>query len=447
MIAIVEREKPVGVIVQFGGQTPLKLAVSLAEAGVPILGTPPDAIDRAEDRERFNELVEKLGLRQPRGILARSAADAISGATEIGYPVLIRPSYVLGGRAMEIIADEIGLKRYLEQALIASEQRPLLVDRYLDGAIEVDVDAISDGDHVVIGGVMEHIEYAGIHSGDSACVLPPRTLSADIQRQLMDQARTLTRELGVVGLINIQFAIYEGEIYILEVNPRASRTIPFVSKAIGVPLAKLAARVMAGKKLSELDFTMERIPAHVAVKESVFPFVRFPGVDTILGPEMKSTGEVMGIDVTFAAAFAKAELAASTDLPVNGLVFLSIRDADKDSLEPIARGLASMGFELVATGGTAKEINRLGIECATVNKVAQGSPHVVDLMREGRVAMVINTPDQAGTSDSFSIRRTALELRLPVFTTMAGAGAAVEAIVLLKASPLGIRALQDYHSA
>jgi len=447
VISIVDREKPEGVIVQFGGQTPLKLAVSLARAGVPILGTPPDAIDRAEDRERFNELVTKLGLRQPRGILARNAGEAISGATEIGYPVLIRPSYVLGGRAMEIIADETSLKRYLEQALNASEERPLLVDRYLDGAIEVDVDAISDGDQVVIGGVMEHVEYAGIHSGDSACVLPPRSLSADVQRQLMEQARMLTRELGVVGLINIQFAIFEGEIYILEVNPRASRTIPFVSKAIGVPLAKLAARVMAGKKLAELGFTTERIPQHVAVKESVFPFVRFPGVDTILGPEMKSTGEVMGIDVTFAAAFAKAELAASTDLPASGLVFLSIRDPDKESLEPIARGLASMGFDLVATSGTAQHINRLGIECATVNKVAQGSPHVVDLMREGRVAMVINTPDQEGTSDSFSIRRTALELRLPVFTTMAGASAAVEAIASIKAAPLGICALQDYHSS
>ncbi len=446
VFAIVEREQPVGVIVQFGGQTPLKLAMPLARAGVPILGTPPDAIDRAEDRERFNQLVEKLGLRQPRGILARGAAEAIAGAAQIGYPVLIRPSYVLGGRAMEIIADESGLRSYLEQALQASEQRPLLVDRYLDGAIEVDVDAISDGENVVIGGVMEHVEHAGIHSGDSACVLPPRTLSADVQQQLIEQTRTLAREIGVIGLINVQYAIYEGEIYILEVNPRASRTIPFVSKAIGVPLAKLAARVMAGKKLSELGLTAERIPDHVAVKESVFPFVRFPGVDTILGPEMKSTGEVMGIDVSFAAAFAKAELAASTDLPATGLVFLSVRDADKESLEPIARGLHAMGFSLVATAGTARRINRLGINCEAVNKVAEGSPHVVDLMREGRVAMVINTPDQAGTSDSLSIRRTALELHLPFFTTMAGAGAAVEAIASLKTAPLGIRALQDYHS-
>jgi carbamoyl-phosphate synthase large subunit len=447
VIAIVEREKPEGVIVQFGGQTPLKLAVALERAGVPILGTTPDAIDRAEDRARFNELVVKLGLRQPQGILARNADEAIRGATEIGYPVLIRPSYVLGGRAMEIIADESGLRRYLEQALNASEQRPLLVDRYLEGAIEVDVDAISDGEHVVIGGVMEHIEHAGIHSGDSACVLPPRTLSADLQNQLMEQTRTLTRELGVVGLINVQYAIYEGEIYILEVNPRASRTIPFVSKAIGVPLAKLAARVMAGKKLAELGFTTERVPQHVAVKESVFPFVRFQGVDTLLGPEMKSTGEVMGIDVSFAAAFAKAELAASTDLPTSGLIFLSVRDQDKSALEPIARDLAAMGFDLVATGGTARHIERLGIKCESVNKVADGSPHVVDLMRGGRVALVINTPDAEGTSDSFSIRRTALELRLPFCTTMAGASATVEAIASLRASPLGIRALQDYHTS
>ena len=445
VLEIVAREKPDGVIVQFGGQTPLKLAMPLARAGVPILGTPPAAIDRAEDRELFNRLVAKLGLRQPHGILVRNAAEAIAGAAEIGYPVLIRPSYVLGGRAMEIIADETGLKRYLEQALAASEERPLLVDRYLDGAIEVDVDAISDGVRVVIGGVMEHIEHAGIHSGDSACVLPPRSLSAEVREQLMEQTRMLARELGVVGLLNVQFAIYQGEIHILEVNPRASRTIPFVSKAIGVPLAKLAARVMAGKTLAELGFTAERAPAHVAVKESVFPFVRFAGVDTILGPEMKSTGEVMGIDSTFAAAFAKAELAASTDLPAGGLVFLSVRDPDKPILEPVARGLAAMGFELIATDGTARQINRLGIPCASVNKVAQGSPHVVDLMRAGRVAMVINTPDAAGTADSFSIRRTALELRLPFFTTMAGATAAVEAIASMRSAPMTVRALQDYH--
>jgi carbamoyl-phosphate synthase large subunit len=445
VLAIVERERPEGVIVQFGGQTPLKLALPLERAGVKILGTPPDAIDRAEDRERFNLLVQELGLRQPQGIIARNAAEAIRGAAEIGYPVLIRPSYVLGGRAMEIIADESGLRRYLEEALQATEERPLLLDRYLDGAIEVDVDAIADGHHTVIGGIMEHIEHAGIHSGDSACALPPRTLSLHIQQQLAEQTRLLARELGVIGLINVQYAIYQGEIYILEVNSRASRTIPFVSKAIGVPLAKLAARVMAGRTLAELGFTSERVPPHVAVKESVFPFVRFAGVDTILGPEMKSTGEVMGIDRSFAMAFAKAEFAAGTDLPPAGMVFVSVRDSDKPQLEPLARGLVTMGFELVATSGTARHIQRLGINCASVNKVAEGSRHVVDLMREGRIAAVINTPDAEGTADSFSIRRTALELKLPFFTTMAGAQAAVEGIAALKTDSPAAHALQDYH--
>jgi carbamoyl-phosphate synthase large subunit len=443
--AIVERERPVGVIVQFGGQTPLKLALPLARAGVPILGTPPDAIDRAEDRERFNQLVRQLGLRQPEGILARSAAEAIAGAAAIGYPVLIRPSYVLGGRAMEIIADEVGLRRYLDQALQASEERPLLVDRYLDGAIEVDVDAIADGERVVIGGIMEHVEHAGIHSGDSACVLPPRTLNHALQEELMRQTRLLAAELRVVGLINVQYAIFDDQVYILEVNPRASRTIPFVSKAIGVPLAKLAARVMAGAKLPDLGFTTERIPVHVAVKESVFPFARFQNVDTLLGPEMKSTGEVMGLDASFPMAFAKAELAASTDLPLTGQIFISVRDADKLHLGPIVRGLNAMGFDLVATSGTARYIEGLGIRCKAVNRVLQGSPHVLDLMKANEIAAVINTPDERGTADSFSIRRTALELRLPFFTTIAGAQAAVEAVAALKATAPGVRALQDYH--
>jgi carbamoyl-phosphate synthase large subunit len=413
---------------------------------VPILGTSPDAIDRAEDRERFNQLVERVGLRQPEGVLARTADQAIAGAAAIGYPVLIRPSYVLGGRAMEIVADEGGLRSYLEQALQASEARPLLVDRYLDGAIEVDVDAIADGDRVVIGGIMEHVEHAGIHSGDSACVLPPRSLSPTLQDELMRQTRMLAQELGVIGLLNVQYAIFHDAIYILEVNPRASRTIPFVSKAIGVPLAKLAARVMAGAKLADLGFALERVPAHVAVKESVFPFARFAGVDTLLGPEMKSTGEVMGIDTSFAAAFAKAELAAATILPTVGTIFISVRDADKPLLEPIVRGLATLGFCLVATGGTARYIERLGLPCETINKVAQGSPHIVDLMRANRIAAVINTPDEQGTADSFSIRRTALELRLAFFTTMAGAQAAVEAMTALKLRGLEVRALQDYHA-
>ncbi|MGA7873837.1 MAG: carbamoyl-phosphate synthase large subunit [Candidatus Binatus sp.] len=445
VMAIAERERPVGVIVQFGGQTPLKLAVPLARAGVPILGTSPDAIDRAEDRERFNAMVARLGLRQPEGVLARGLEDAVAGAAKVGYPVLIRPSYVLGGRAMEVIPNEEELRRYVTQALQASERHPLLIDRYLQGAIEVDVDAIADGDTVVVGGIMEHVEHAGIHSGDSACALPPTTLSAALQQELIAQTRMLARELGVIGLINIQYAIYGGEVYILEVNPRASRTVPFVSKAIGVPLAKYAATVMAGKKLSELGFTTERVPAHVAVKESVFPFGRFPGVDTILGPEMKSTGEVMGIDRTFAMAFAKAELAASSNLPDAGLVFISVRDEDKRYLEPIARGLVAMGFELIATRGTATHIRNLGLRCERVNKVLEGSPHIVDAMKDGRVAMVVNTPDASGTKDSFSIRRTALELRLPYFTTMAGAKAAVEGIYALKHQPFEVRALQDYH--
>ncbi len=445
VMAIAERERPVGVIVQLGGQTPLKLAVPLARAGVPILGTSPDAIDRAEDRERFNAMVARLGLRQPEGVLARGLEDAVAGAAKVGYPVLIRPSYVLGGRAMEVIPNEEELRRYVTQALQASERHPLLIDRYLQGAIEVDVDAIADGDTVVVGGIMEHVEHAGIHSGDSACALPPTTLSAALQQELIAQTRMLARELGVIGLINIQYAIYGGEVYILEVNPRASRTVPFVSKAIGVPLAKYAATVMAGKKLSELGFTTERVPAHVAVKESVFPFGRFPGVDTILGPEMKSTGEVMGIDRTFAMAFAKAELAASSNLPDAGLVFISVRDEDKRYLEPIARGLVAMGFELIATRGTATHIRNLGLRCERVNKVLEGSPHIVDAMKDGRVAMVVNTPDASGTKDSFSIRRTALELRLPYFTTMAGAKAAVEGIYALKHQPFEVRALQDYH--
>ena len=445
VMAIVERERPFGVIVQFGGQTPLKLAVPLSRAGVPILGTPPDAIDRAEDRARFNAMVEKLGLRQPKGILVRGLDEAVAGANAIGYPVLIRPSYVLGGRAMEVVTSEARLRSYVEFALRASDEHPLLIDRYLDGAVEVDVDAISDGETVVVGGIMEHIERAGIHSGDSACVLPPRSLGVDIQRELERQTKMLARELGVVGLINVQYAIFDDAVYILEVNPRASRTIPFVSKAIGVPLAKLASRVMAGKKLAEMNFVSQIVPKHVSVKESVFPFVRFPGVDTILGPEMKSTGEVMGIDQSFPMAFAKAELAASTDLPLRGRVFVSVRDADKKGLAAIARGLDTMGFALVATSGTADVIRNLGIECAKVNKVAAGSPHVVDLMREGGIAMVINTPDSIGTEDSFSIRRTALELRLPFCTTLAGAEAAVEAIAAMQAASPGVQALQDYH--
>ncbi|HYA35987.1 MAG TPA: carbamoyl-phosphate synthase large subunit, partial [Candidatus Binataceae bacterium] len=447
VMEIVRFEKPWGVIVQFGGQTPLKLAVALERAGVNILGTPPDAIDRAEDRERFNAMVEKLGLKQPKGVLARGLDEAVAGAATIGYPVLIRPSYVLGGRAMEVVADEASLRRYVTTALQASERHPLLIDRYLSGAIEVDVDAISDGETVVIGGIMEHVEHAGIHSGDSACALPPRTLPKEIQQELIEQTRMMARELGVVGLINVQYAIHRGEVFILEVNPRASRTIPFVSKAIGVPLAKLASLVMSGKKLPELGFSTERVPAHVAVKESVFPFVRFQGVDTILGPEMKSTGEVMGLDGSFAMAFAKAEIAASTDLPLGGTAFVSVRDADKVDIEPIVRGLDELGFGLLATRGTARRIREFGIECADINKVAEGSPHIVDRMKESGITVVINTPDADAAADSFSIRRTALELKIPYFTTIAGALAGVEGIRALKRERFEVRALQDYHQS
>ncbi len=445
VLEIVRLERPLGVIVQFGGQTPLKLATALERAGVPILGTPPDAIDRAEDRERFNALVAKLNLRQPRGAIARNEREAIEGAARIGYPVLIRPSYVLGGRAMEVVWDERALRSYVEGALSASEKRPLLIDQYLEGAIEVDVDAISDGQTVVIGGIMEHVERAGIHSGDSACVLPPQSLGSDIVAELMRQTKLLARELSVVGLINVQYAIFQGQVYVLEVNPRASRTVPFVSKAIGVPLAKLAAQVMVGRKLTELGFVTEKVPRHVSVKEAVFPFTRFAGVDPLLGPEMRSTGEVMGIDESFAAAFAKAQKAAMASLPTAGTAFLSVKDSDKRELDGVVHRLYRMGFKLLATDGTARFIRALGIPCDTVRKVAQGSPHVVDFIRDGKISLVINTPEVVGAADSASIRRTALECRIPYFTTMAGAQAAVTAIEALQRRPSKVQALQDYY--
>ena len=351
VLSIIHEEKPEGVIVQFGGQTPLKLAVPLERAGVPILGTSPDSIDRAEDRERFKEVLDKLGLLQPSSGTSRSPEEALRIANQIGYPVLVRPSYVLGGRAMQIVYDEESLKRYMREAVLASPEHPVLVDKFLDDATEVDVDAISDGYDVVIGGIMEHIELAGVHSGDSACSLPPRSLSRKVQDDIRHQAVRLAKELRVVGLMNMQFAVKGETIYVLEVNPRASRTVPFVSKAIGVPLAKMAARIMAGKTLRELGFTQEVVPTYMSVKEAVFPFIKFPGVDTILGPEMKSTGEVMGIDESFAMAFAKSQIAGGTILPVGGKVFLSVRDHDKGALVPVARQLLESGFSLVASRG------------------------------------------------------------------------------------------------
>ena len=446
VLSIVQREQPYGVIVQFGGQTPLKLAVPLERAGVPILGTPPDAIDRAEDRERFKQMLERLGLRQPANGTARSVEEAVGIAQAIAYPVLVRPSYVLGGRAMELVYDEASLRRYMREAVSVSAARPVLIDKFLDDATEVDVDALSDGRRVVIGGIMEHIELAGIHSGDSACSLPPRTLSATVQAEIRRQTSLLAQELGVVGLMNIQFAVKEQQVFLIEVNPRASRTVPFVSKAIGIPLAKIAARVMAGKSLDELGFTQEVIPGHVNVKEAVFPFIKFPGVDTLLGPEMKSTGEVMGMDQSFAMAFVKAQFAAGNILPETGQVFLSVRDRDKPATLPIARQLAENGFSMVATRGTAAFLRRHGLSVEMVNKVLEGSPHIVDALQAGSIDLVINTTEGAQSiKDSFSIRRSSLECQVPYFTTVAGAEAAVEGIARLKQGLLGVCPLQEYH--
>ena len=446
VLNIVQREQPHGIIVQFGGQTPLKLAVPLERAGVPILGTPPDAIDRAEDRERFKRMLERLGLRQPANGTARSVKEAVVIAQDIAYPVLVRPSYVLGGRAMELVYDEASLRRYMREAVSVSAERPVLIDKFLDDATEVDVDALSDGQRVVIGGIMEHIELAGIHSGDSACSLPPRTLSAAVQAEIRRQTTLLAQELGVVGLMNIQFAVKDQQVFLIEVNPRASRTVPFVSKSIGIPLAKIAARVMAGKTLDELGFTQEVIPNHVNVKEAVFPFIKFPGVDTILGPEMKSTGEVMGVDQSFAMAFVKAQFAAGNILPEEGKVFLSVRDRDKPATLPIAKQLAENGFSMVATRGTAAFLRQHGLSVEIVNKVLEGSPHIVDALQAGSIDLVINTTEGAQSiQDSFSIRRSSLECQVPYFTTVAGAEAAVEGIARLKQGLLGVCPLQAYH--
>ena len=449
VLNIVEKERPVGVIVQFGGQTPLKLALPLQKAGVPILGTPPDAIDRAEDRERFKQVLQKLGLNQPPNGTATSFAQAAHIAKEIGYPVLVRPSYVLGGRAMEIVYDETDLKDYMERAVRASPDHPILVDKFLEDAIEMDVDAVSDGKTVVIGGIMEHIEEAGIHSGDSACSLPPWSVSGRMLNAIREQTRALALELGVVGLINIQFAIKDRVVYVLEVNPRASRTVPFVSKAIGVPLAKLAAKVMLGSTLQELGFTEERQLRHVAVKEAVLPFAKFPNVDSVLGPEMKSTGEVMGIDADFGLAFAKSQIAASGSLPTGGTAFLSVREKDKLAVVALATRLSSLGFTLLATEGTAEVIRRAGVPVERVYKVTEGfRPHIVDRMKNGEVAMLINTPEgRSARLDSYSIRRTAVTMGIPHFTTMAAAEAAAEAIGALRTQQMAIRSLQEYHAA
>ena len=429
VLEIVRVEKPEGVIVQYGGQTPLKLARALEAEGVRIVGTSPDSIDLAEDRERFQQLIEACGLRQPPNRTARTRADAVRHAAAIGYPIIVRPSYVLGGRAMKIVYDENELSRYMRHAVEVSHESPVLLDRFLDDAIEVDVDCACDGESVFVGGIMEHIEQAGIHSGDSACSLPPAGLSQDVQAQLRAQTRRLAEALGVVGLMNVQYAIKDDAIHVLEVNPRASRTVPFVSKATGVPLARIAALCMVGFKLRSLGLDRERRVGHFAVKEAVFPFVKFPGVDSLLGPEMQSTGEVMGIGRTFGEAFAKALLATGDELPASGTVFVSVRDGDKHDTVGISRELHRLGYDIVATRGTARALEVAGVRCRTVNKVLEGRPHIVDMLKNGEIDLIVNTTEGAqAIADSYTIRRTALQYRVPYFTTVAGARALVEAI-------------------
>jgi len=438
-----------GVIVQFGGQTPLKLARALEAAGVPILGTSPDAIDLAEDRKRFNKLLTDLGLRQPLSGTATTLDEAVAVAAKVGFPLLVRPSYVLGGRAMEIIHDESGVVRYISEAVRVSGDNPVLIDRYLQDAIEVDVDAVADGRNVHVAGIMEHIEEAGIHSGDSACTLPPHSLSDAILEDIRRQTEALALSLCVVGLMNVQFAVKNGDVYILEVNPRASRTVPFVAKATGVPIAKIAARLMAGESLDDFSLDAERIKRaklpHVAVKEAVFPFARFPGVDVILGPEMRSTGEVMGLDLDFGRAFAKSQLASGVDLPLEGTAFVSVRDRDKDAIADVARRLIGAGFKIIATRGTAEHLHQAGLEVEVVKKVLEGRPHVVDVMKNGRVDLVINTTEgMQAIADSYQLRRVALLSAIPYYTTVAGAEAAIEAITALKCGSLEVATLQSY---
>jgi carbamoyl-phosphate synthase large subunit len=426
VLEIVDKEKPEGVIVQFGGQTPLKLARDLEAAGVPIIGTSPDSIDRAEDRERFQQMLHELKLRQPPNRTARTEQEALEGAKAIGYPVVVRPSYVLGGRAMEIVHAEADLARYMRSAVKVSNDSPVLIDRFLNDAIEVDVDAVSDGSQVIIGGIMEHIEQAGVHSGDSACSLPPFSLSTALQEELRRQTHAMARALNVVGLMNVQFAIQDDQVFVLEVNPRASRTVPYVSKATGVPLAKIAALCMVGKTLAAQHFTREVIPPYYSVKEAVFPFIKFPGVDTILGPEMKSTGEVMGVGETFAEAFVKSQLAAGVRLPKGGKAFLSVRNEDKAKAVEVARMLSDLGFALVATRGTAAAIEKAGLKVQPVNKVMEGRPHIVDMLKNREVTLIVNTveEDQRSIRDSWSIRNAALQNRITYYTTLAGARAA-----------------------
>jgi carbamoyl-phosphate synthase large subunit len=447
VLNIVDKERPLGVIVQFGGQTPLKLAVALQQAGVPILGTSPDAIDRAEDRQRFNALITELGLHQAAGATARSVDEARAIAATIGYPVLVRPSYVLGGRAMQIVHDDQDLVQFVHEAVQVAPEHPILIDKFLEDALEIDVDAVSDGERVVVGGVMEHIEKAGVHSGDAACALPPYSLDDTQVRTLAAQTKALARALGVVGLINVQFALRNDVVYVLEVNPRASRTVPFVSKAIGVPLAKVATRAMLGESVAALAGIEDVEHRHVAVKESVFPFIKFPQVDSVLGPEMKSTGEVMGIARDFRKAYLKAQIAAGSTLPASGKIFISVHQRDKRAVTSLARRLVEMGFGLVATAGTGRVLERQGMAVELVHKVGDGNrPNVLDLMKQGEIALVFETPsDGRARRDSYLIRRTAVNQNIPYYLTLDGAQAAVGAIEALLKGEHEVRSLQEYH--
>jgi carbamoyl-phosphate synthase large subunit len=447
VLHIIRVEKPTGVIVQLGGQTPLKLSLSLLQAGAPIIGTSPSDIDRAENRELFKDVLDKLGLKQPENGLAISYSEAKEIASKIGYPVVVRPSYVLGGRAMEIVYSENRLEYYMQHAVKASPEHPVLIDDFLEDAIEIDVDAISDGEDVVIGGVMEHIEEAGIHSGDSACSLPAFSLAPETIDEIKKQTCALAKELNVIGLINIQFAVQNDKVFIIEVNPRASRTIPFVSKAIGVPLAKIAARVMAGKSLKEIGFTEEVKFSHIAVKESVFPFNKFTDVDVLLGPEMKSTGEVMGIDKTFGRAFAKSQLATGIKLPLEGTAFISVKDSDKSKTVEIAQGLQDLGYRILATKGTAEYLNENGVTVESIKKVKEGSPHCVEGIESGEINLVINTVfGEQAIKDSFSLRRGSLNQNLPYCTTISGASALLGALRALNEEDLSITTIQEYNN-